>query len=177
MEILIFSDSHGRIDGMMRAIDAQIKRPDLILHLGDGVREVDFLRERGIPVVAVRGNCDLFGPSSEYGESFCLEELGHKIFMTHGHRFGVKSGVGGIASHAAQIGADIVLFGHTHRPLEQRIDAGYEIGGVTLTRPMYLFNPGSIGSGRTGGDSLSFGTLSLTKTHVFFSHGAASIKK
>lgn len=177
MEILIFSDSHGRIEGMMRAIEAQIKRPDLILHLGDGVREVEYLRESGIPVLAVRGNCDLFGASSEIGESFCFEELGHKIFMTHGHRFGVKSGVGGLVSHAAQIGADIVLFGHTHRPLEQRIDTGYEIGGKTISRPMYLFNPGSIGSGRTGGDALSFGTLSLTKTHVLFSHGSAGAKK
>ncbi len=174
MEMLIFSDSHGRTEGMECAMAAQIRRPDLVLHLGDGVKDLVYLQDFGVPLLSVRGNCDLFGVPDGIGEAFCLEELGHKIFMTHGHRFGVKSGLGGLIAHAAQIGADIVLFGHTHRPFETRIEAGYEIGGITLARPMVLFNPGSIGSGRADGtEMLSFGTLSLTREHILFSHGCA----
>ena len=87
--------------------------------------------------------------------------------MVHGHRYGVKSGMGALLSHAAARDADIVLFGHTHIPHEECIPVGTEIGGVVLTRPMYLFNPGSIGRSGTP----SFGTLSLTKDTVLLSHG------
>ena len=46
MEILIFSDSHGRVEGMQRALDRQPKRPDLILHLGDGAGDLEYLHCR-----------------------------------------------------------------------------------------------------------------------------------
>ena len=169
MEILIFSDSHGRVEGMRRAILLQPKAPDLILHLGDGAGDTEYLRTRGAPVLSVRGNCDWFTVASMTREDLLLEEQGHKIFMAHGHRFDVKSGTGGILAHAVRLGADIVLFGHTHEPLERCIPAGETVGGVTLERPVYLFNPGSVGRG-----DCSFGTLSLTPSAVLFSHGTVN---
>ena len=174
MEILVFSDSHGRVEGMRRALTAQVKRPDLLLHLGDGAGDLEYLPTRGVPTLAVRGNCDLFTVSTPVSEEFVLEELGHKILMTHGHRFGVKGGMGGLLTHAVEIGADIVLFGHTHLPQESCIPAGETIGGKTLTRPIYLFNPGSIGRNEDG-EGLSFGTISLSKDSVLLSHGRVRI--
>lgn len=171
MEFLIFSDSHGRVEGMQRALRAQIRRPDLILHLGDGVGDLDYLQTRGTPTLGVRGNCDWFTVSLPINEELCFEELGHRILMVHGHRYGVKSGVGSLLVHAAARGADIVFFGHTHIPHEECIPAGTELGGVVLNRPMYLFNPGSVGRSSTS----SFGTLSLTEDTVLFSHGEVII--
>lgn len=170
MELLIFSDSHGRVEGMCHALQAQIRKPDLILHLGDGAGDLEYLPHRAIPMLSVRGNCDLFTVSANISEEFCLEELGHKILMVHGHRYGVKSGMGALLSHAAKIGADVVLFGHTHIPYEECVPAGELIGGITLARPIYLFNPGSIGRNEQG-EGLSFGTISLSKEHVLLSHG------
>ena len=55
--------------------------------------------------------------------------------------------------------ADIVLFGHTHTP-ELKYVSEYE-------KPFYLFNPGSIGSGKG-----SYGILTLTEgQEPLFSHG------
>lgn len=168
MELLVFSDSHGWTEGMQAALRAQIRRPTLILHLGDCASDTEALQAQGIPVLCVRGNCDWASFAAGYSEEVCFEELGHKILMTHGHRYGVKSGLGGLITHAATLGADIVLFGHTHVPYEECIPAGETVGATVLTRPMYLLNPGSIGKNWEGG---SFGTVSLTKDTVLLSHG------
>ena len=174
MEILVFSDSHGRVEGMRRALTLQVKRPDLILHTGDGAGDLEYLQTRGVPTLAVRGNCDLFTVSAHLTEDFVFEELGHKILMTHGHRYGIKGGMGGLLTHAVEIGADIVLFGHTHIPHESCIPVGETIGDKILTRPLYLFNPGSIGRNEDG-EGLSFGTISLTEKSVLLSHGRVRI--
>ena len=165
MEFLIFSDSHGSAQNMTAAIDRQIKTPDAVLFLGDGARDLDRLFLCDIPIWAVRGNCDW--SSSDYADK--TERLlyfeGHTILLCHGHEWGVKGGMGALIAHAAEVGADIVLFGHTHTPTLQTIAAGEQVKGITLTRPMYLFNPGSIGYDG------SFGTLTLKGEAVLFGHG------
>ena len=170
MEILVFSDSHGKTEGMRRALRAQIKRPDLILHLGDGAGDLEYLSARAVPSVSVRGNCDWFTVATHLAEERCFEEMGHRILMTHGHRYGVKSGVRELLSRAVELGADIVLFGHTHVSYEETIPAGTVVCGVELERPMYLFNPGSIGRNEMR-NGLSFGTIALTEKGVLLSHG------
>ena len=87
---------------------------------------------------------------------------GHAVFLTHGHRFGAKGGTGGLIAAARAEGCDIVLFGHTHLPLESYVP---EYG-------MYLFNPGSLGHPREGVPS--FGLLMLDGKNVLFSHGRLS---
>ena len=110
-------------------------------------------------IVAVRGNCDFY---AYFGDAPAqkLETLylsGYKISATHGDLYGAKYGLGGLIKLGLDTGADIVLFGHTHLPLEKYV-SDYE-------RPMYLFNPGSICSG-----SRSFGIMDL-REKPFFSHG------
>ena len=165
MELLIFSDSHGSAQNMTAAIDRQIKMPDAVLFLGDGARDLDRLFLCDIPIWAVRGNCDW--SSSDYADKTerTLYFEGHTILLCHGHEWGVKGGMGALIAHAAEVGADIVLFGHTHTPTLQTIAAGEQVKGITLTRPMYLFNPGSIGYDG------SFGVLTLKGESVLLSHG------
>ena len=165
MEILIVSDSHGHIENISLALQRQIKSPDAILFLGDGARDLDRLFVCDTPIWAVRGNCDW--ASSDFADR--TERLlyleGHTLLLTHGHEWGVKGGLGSLIAHALEVGADIILFGHTHAPFLQTIAKGEVIGKTTLSRPMYLFNPGSIGYDG------SFGTLTLKGESVLFGHG------
>lgn len=165
MEFLIFSDSHGRKQAMEEAFRRQIRLPDAVLFLGDGLRDLDANDFSPSTLFAVRGNCDFYLTGSSVPTEDVLSFEGHRILLCHGHTLFVKSGYGALISQAAKFDADIVLFGHTHEAYEETVPEGTLIGGKSLTRPMYLFNPGSIAQG-------SFGTLVLKRDHVLFSHGS-----
>lgn len=167
MDFLIFSDSHGKFDRMQQALRRQPAPPLAVFHLGDGFRDTQYLELDGIPLYAVKGNCDLF-----YGSMTdeCPEEQitvigNHRALLTHGARYGVKSGLGGLISSAVRQRADIVLYGHTHTPRLDTVSEGTELCGRILERPLYLFNPGSIAQG-------SFGTLTVQGDNVLFGHGS-----
>lgn len=89
MKLLVFSDSHGVVMHMESAVRAH--RPDMVLHLGDCVEDFQALRALfpDLPMDHVPGNCDYGadGPATKL-----LTLSGMRIFMTHGHRYGVKSG-------------------------------------------------------------------------------------
>ena len=87
MKFIVFSDSHGVADNMIRAVE--IEKPDLCFFLGDGERDLDTLQKRfpTLPVNAVRGNCDVF---STLPQTLVCAAGGIKIFATHGHLYGVK---------------------------------------------------------------------------------------
>lgn len=166
MEFLIFSDAHGRNEGMLRALARQPKAPDGIFFLGDGLRQMEPWLFGGIPLFCVRGNCDSFSPLwADCPEEQLLSFAGHTLLLTHGAAYGVKSGTGLLETAAAEKGADIALFGHTHDPYLRCIPAGERVGRIVLERPLYLFNPGSIGYGG------SFGHLLLNEQTVLLSHG------
>ena len=134
VRILVVSDSHGDSRALMRALDEQ---PDAryILHLGDGASEMRALTPAcNATVYQVRGNCDLSSPFPVEQE---IRIAGVPIFMTHGHRYGVKGGLGTLADEARRRGARIAMFGHTHQSLTR-----YEDG-------LYLINPGSLGYSET----------------------------
>jgi putative phosphoesterase len=129
MQIAILSDSH-RHSYELNQVLKQIQDTDIVIHLGDNVDDVEVLRKgyKG-NIINVRGNCDFatFVPSER------LEELnGKKVFITHGHKYGVKSDLLRLKYKAKEVGADIVLFGHTHEVVEL-----YEEG-------IWFVNPGSL---------------------------------
>ncbi|HOO26436.1 MAG TPA: metallophosphoesterase family protein, partial [Clostridiales bacterium] len=95
-------------------------------------------------LIAVRGNCDL-ASLLPYNET--VELAGKRIYCSHGHWENVKFGTYGIREAARAKGADIALYGHTHKA---RID--YEDG-------LYLFNPGSVREG-------SYGVVDITKAGI-----------
>ncbi len=166
MKILVFSDSHGRDDGMRRALSMH---PDAegVFFLGDGAREAAALAEREPNrfFIGVKGNCDgaLFGLLG--GSDLRLEEelvlFGRRILLLHGHTVGVKGGLGELILNARRREADLALFGHTHEPLERYLSEG--------RRPLYLFNPGSISRPRSG--KPTYGLITLTESGILLSHG------
>lgn len=163
MKILVISDSHGRSDRFREVIKMHADA-DEILFLGDGVRDAFCACERAI---CVRGNCDalsLFGADAPSERLLCLGEF--KILMMHGHEKYVKSGLDRALSYAYARGADILLFGHTHLPLERYYPAGSEVGDGNISRPIYAFNPGSLYEPRG-----SFGLIEIRNGSVLFSHG------
>ncbi len=168
MEFLVLSDSHGRTKNILEALARQIRKPDGIIFLGDGLRDLMYCDIVDIPIYSVGGNCDtggFFGTLSS-DDVGVIEACGKKIMFTHGHLYGVKSSLSHLIYIAAQRDVDIVLFGHTHTPLEMRIDVD-DVDLPKLKKPLYLLNPGSV-----GGYDGDFGVLSVTdRGEVLLSHG------
>lgn len=110
MKIVIVSDTHGDIADLVLALRAM--KPDRFIHLGDYETDArSIARETALPYDSVGGNCD---GSMESGKQLMLD--GKNVFITHGHLFGVKTNLTRLYYHALETGADVVLFGHTHRP-------------------------------------------------------------
>jgi putative phosphoesterase len=129
--ILAFSDTHGDSSLCFEWLE-KIPKVDLILHAGDILRDAEDLSAVYPQTEYVSGNNDFarFAPSEKL--LFCEKK---KLFLTHGHNFGVKYGLRTLASAAFVKGAQICVFGHTHIPY-----CGYENG-------ILMVNPGS-SSGR-----------------------------
>lgn len=150
VEILIISDSHGRVDNI-REVAERCKTAKEILFLGDGLRDIDAAWLDS--AICVRGNCDMFGADDSPAERI-LHFGEYTVMMTHGHEYSVKSGFERAAAAAAERGADLLAFGHTHKKTDLYLPAGSEIGGVILKKPLRVFNPGALKDG-------SFGVLTL----------------
>lgn len=143
MKILVLSDSHGNVDAMKQVVERE--RPDEILHLGDCVRDAEALRSCGIPLTLVPGNCD-YRPNLP--DILTLQREGIRIYMTHGHLHSVKIQYQRILYAALEAEAQVVLFGHTHRP-----ECFYERG-------LWVLNPGACNAcGTYGLVTLSDGTI------------------
>ena len=130
MKICICSDSHGHSVGIQDMLE--IERPQVLLFLGDGER--DFNRVDvpcGTKMYAVSGNCDMMSMEPPWR---LVELAGVRIFMTHGHYYGVKSGTEQLIERAKEENAQLVVHGHTHQMDLQQME--------NLT----LLCPGSIGT-------------------------------
>ncbi len=110
MKILTFSDSHHDISGIQYPI--QSEEPDIVLHLGDN--SDDALRlEKMFPDITfhiVKGNCDFTNIESE--KNITIENK--MFYLTHGHKYSVKSTYDRIIKKGIEKEADVILFGHTH---------------------------------------------------------------
>jgi len=170
MKYLILSDSHGRRDLVRRAWQMHADA-DGVVFLGDGVADLSVLEEMCCPLYAVLGNCDsrLFS-FLDGGEQISQEQWMHigeyTVLLMHGHRHGVKQGTDVAAVYAAARGADLLLFGHTHIPMEAYLPASEE---HRRKKPLYLFNPGSLGAPRDG--RYSYGLIQICQGQLLCSHG------
>ncbi len=112
MKVGIMSDSHGNT----MAIDAALRqagRVDHWLHAGDCISDAEYLQlASDTAVTMVAGNCDWPGTSVP-GEAL-VELGGHRIFLTHGHLYGVRYTIEALQEAAAERGADVAVYGHTH---------------------------------------------------------------
>lgn len=114
MKLLVLSDSHGCRSFMRRCVE--VVQPRAIIHLGDHYDDGQILAEEypQIPVYQVPGNCDLHRLYCPDSEIRVLEFEKVRLYLTHGHRHGVKRGLFRLLADARAAGAQVVLFGHTH---------------------------------------------------------------
>ena len=110
----LISDTHGLL---RPGVHAALKGVELILHSGD-VGGSDILDELRLiaPVKAVFGNTD---PRDELDmtEEVLVAIDGIRVHVSHGNEVGSPTP----AKLAARYDADVVVFGHTHRPLVSRV--------------------------------------------------------
>lgn len=150
MRVLVVSDSHSGLSYMRQW--AKLLKPQVMIHLGDYFEDAQVLAGDwpGSRLIQVPGNCDLYRMLAKEPEIRVVKLEGVTVYLTHGHRHGVKSSPAGLVVEARKAGADVALFGHTH----QRVCWQTEDG-------MWVMNPGSCGS--FGG---SVGLLELERGKV-----------
>lgn len=141
MLIAVVSDTHRDIY-YIKKVRELIKNADILIHLGDNVDDIEVLTKdfNGL-VYAVKGNCDFAGgfPSEQI-----IEVKGTKIFITHGHKYGVKYDLNNLYFKAREVEAKMALFGHTHTSQIEE-----ECGII-------LMNPGSASMPRMSKHSIGY---------------------
>ena len=125
----VISDTHGLLRPDVHTALAGV---DLILHGGD-VGGDDILDELALiaPVRAVYGNTDAPG-QPRLALAIDIEVGGVSIHVSHGHETGSPTPVKLMERYAA----DVVIYGHTHRPL------------IARTGGRLVLNPGAAGPRR-----------------------------
>lgn len=141
MKILVVSDTHRKHENLIEILN-RVRPVDLMIHLGDAEGEEDTIGElAGCPLEIVAGNNDFFSALPREKE---LVIGRYRILITHGHYYYVNVGIEDIKKEAEARDFDIVMFGHTHRPV---VDYGNHI--VAL-------NPGSVSYPRQEGKRPSY---------------------
>lgn len=136
MKILIVSDTHGRHAGIEEAIERE-KPFRKLIHLGDAEGYEDYIEElAGCPIEIVAGNNDYFSQLPKEKE---LLIDGLRVLITHGHYYYVSTGYDYIRREGISRRMDVVMFGHTHRPIVK------EEGTLTILNPGSLSYPRQTG--------------------------------
>ncbi|HXS25433.1 MAG TPA: metallophosphoesterase family protein [Gemmatimonadales bacterium] len=132
MRLGVIADTHGLLRPEVFDVFGNV---DHILHAGD-LGPLDLLAELETlaPVTAVYGNIDGFDVRARLPQVARIELDGFRIVVTHGDQFGSPTPEG---VQQAFPDAEILIYGHTHRPLLTLVD-------VVVT----VMNPGGAGHRR-----------------------------
>ena len=150
MKVLLVSDTHGRNLNLEDVLD--IENPDFLCHMGDVEGSEDYIRLIAkCPLAMVSGNNDFW---TDLNPEVTFELQGFRIFMTHGHCYYVHAGNEQLKSAGRRNKADIVLFGHTHRPT------------LEFDEDIIVANPGSLTYPRQEKRRPSYMVLYLEKGKV-----------
>ncbi len=164
IRIGVISDTHGQLSSIDRCV-SHAGPVDGWFHLGDYASDAKHLmRLTGKPVYCVLGNCDSFSfvegedlqfpaPQKRIGSACVVTAEGARIFLTHGHRYGVDLGGYNLSYRAEELGCAAALFGHTHR------------GELSAFGKVLILNPGSPSRPR-GGAKQSFAILEIERGDV-----------
>ena len=130
-KILVVSDNHRKLDNIYKLLD---ENPDIayFIHLGDSEGNEDAIRThlpKGCVSYFVQGNNDFFACLPKDAELRLGKE---KLFLTHGHLYGVGFDLQGLADEARDRNCSMAVFGHTHRPFSRVVNG------------VLCINPGSI---------------------------------
>ena len=119
----------------------------MLIHLGDSESGEEYIKTLvECPVVMVAGNNDFFSDLKKE-EEFLVKK--HRVFATHGHYYQVSLSPERIRREAMGRGADIVMYGHTHKPFIQKKD------------DLTMINPGSLSFPRQDGRKGSFVVMEI----------------
>lgn len=129
MKILVISDTHRKNDNYMRVLE-KLGKLDMVIHLGD-VEGSEYMIQKaaGCPVEFVAGNNDFF---SDLPSEKTLQIGKYRVWITHGHRYYIGMGNEMLKREAIAQGMDIVMYGHTHRPV------------IDISKNIIAVNPGSL---------------------------------
>jgi hypothetical protein len=159
MAIAILGDTHmpkGNRELPPECLEA-MAGAELIVHTGDfsGTAVLDLICSLGPPVVAVRGNVETPELAARLEEEARFEHRGARFGLVHdsGPR---KGRLERMRRRFPE--ADVVLFGHSHLPLHETGEGGFQI-----------FNPGSP-TERRRAPRRSFGLAEVTDGEVSFRH-------
>lgn len=132
MKILIVSDTHRKND-LYVALCEKYAPLDMVIHCGD-IEGSEFIisKAAGCPVKMVSGNNDFFSDTKR-DEEFYIGK--YKVWLTHGHHYYVSMGNEILKDEARSRGIDIVMYGHTHRPIIEREHDLITINPGSLTYP------------------------------------------
>ena len=140
--ILVISDSHGR-DANIRRVLKREGPFDRLCHLGDAqCTQEEMEKLAHCPVEMIAGNCDLF---CDLPMARIISLGKYRALMAHGHQHFVSLGPELLKEDARKNGCDIVLYGHTHVPMDDITDPD-----------VWVFNPGSISLPRQKGGEPSY---------------------
>lgn len=141
MKILVVSDTHGHEKNLMTVLN-RVRPVDALIHCGDVEGGEDYIRAAAeCPVYMVRGNNDYFSDLPREEE---IVLGGYRIFVTHGHMYGVSMSTDMLKGEARSRNAQVAMFGHTHRPC------------LEIESDLTVLNPGSLSYPRQEGRKPSF---------------------
>ena len=126
--IVVLSDTHREEGhGLSGRVRASVREADRIVHAGDFTTPAVFeaFRAVGSRIEAVHGNRDDPALRERLPTTRVFEWADARIVLVHGHEHGETA----LSLLGREKEADLVIFGHSHRP------AIVEARGVTLLNP------------------------------------------
>lgn len=152
MKILIVSDTHGR-DSNLEAVVSEETPFDYLIHCGDVEGREFFIEALAeCPCCIVAGNNDFFSDLPREEE---IELAGKRILVTHGHYYGVSMDLYSLVDEAQDRNCQIVMFGHTHKPVVMEKDG------------ILVINPGSLAYPRQQGRRPSYAVMEAQEGKEF----------
>lgn len=151
MKVLIISDTHRNDVNLLRVLEKE-KPVDLLVHCGDIEGSEKFIENTmECPVEMVVGNNDFFSSLPKEKEIMIGN---YKVLLTHGHYYYVGNGNEMLKREAIARGMDIVMYGHTHKPV------------IEVEKDVIAINPGSLTYPRQDGKNPSYIIMTIDENGI-----------
>lgn len=151
MRVLICSDTHRRHENYIKVVENEGPF-ELVIHCGDTEGGEYLISE------AAQCHCEIVLGNNDFFSRLPVEAIfqlgGKKVWVTHGHNYCVSLDTAMIKEEAAAKGVDVVMFGHTHKPL---IEEG----------EVLCINPGSLSCPRQAGRRPSYIILDIDENDIW----------
>ncbi len=155
VRIGVISDTHiaSKNEHLPQVVLDIFKHVDLIIHAGDIVNlgVIDELKGICPKVVVVAGNMDQEAVKKKYPVKQVLDIFGYRVGLMHGA--GPELNIPQLLKDVfKKDNCDLIIFGHSHKPMNKRIDG------------VLFFNPGSATGFTVAGNSCGIVELKKRQT-------------